>query len=316
MASRSAAAVVPKKAPSPTIQVMLYGGDRKLFPAPLEILLRLRDGFQHFVLDKFVKANVINIPVEFHDNLQDQYCITVSAKDYIDVGFFPIYAQRNGTVSIDLMMMRKGADFQFWPWAEIQNNRPFVCDFMALALKPGEAEERYKELQTNRKPTLAALLNLIAAMAQINLAHGTPLSYYRGLIWDQSMAQDRFFGYCDVALIDEVESAMREGLFAVEPGPGIFHRGATRSYKQKQFGEANVQLTFHENDIKNIDGTKCVVLEADIDYFSDFAAHTLLEVIPNTFGDRLTDPKTVYLLRWMAGRHAGVPEFDPPYAIM
>jgi hypothetical protein len=29
----------------------------------------------------------------------------------------------------------------------------------------------------------------------------------------------------------------------------------------------------------------------------------------------LTDPKKVYVLRWIAGRHAGVPEFAPPYTI-
>jgi hypothetical protein len=43
--------------------------------------------------------------------------------------------------------------------------------------------------------------------------------------------------------------------------------------------------------------------------------HTLLEVIPNAITHGLTDPKEVYVLRWIAGRHAGVPEFTPPYTI-
>ena len=43
-----------------------------------------------------------------------------------------------------------------------------------------------------------------------------------------------------------------------------------------------MQLTFHENDKQTIDGTKCIVVEPDIDYEKDIGAHTLLEVIPNT----------------------------------
>jgi hypothetical protein len=53
-----------------------------------------------------------------------------------------------------------------------------------------------------------------------------------------------------------------------------------------------------------------------MDYYKDIGAHTLLEVLPNTISGRLTDPKQVYMLRWIAGRHAGVPEFDPPYTIV
>ena len=44
-------------------------------------------------------------------------------------------------------------------------------------------------------------------------------------------------------------------------------------------------------------------------------AHTLLEVITNSITHGLTDPKKVYVLRWIAGCHAGVPEFAPPYTI-
>jgi hypothetical protein len=63
-----------------------------------------------------------------------------------------------------------------------------------------------------------------------------------------------------------------------------------------------------------IGGTNCVMLEPDIDYFRDLGAHALLEVIPNALGG-ITDPKIVYVLRWIAGRRAGVPEFDPLYTI-
>ena len=99
------------------------------------------------------------------------------------------------------------------------------------------------------------------------------------------------------------------------PNPGLFHPDATSSYKQIQFGEANVQLTFHEKDAAKINGVQCIKIEPDIDYFQDLGAHTLLEAIPNAITHGLTDPKQVYVLRWIAGKHAGVPEFAPPYTI-
>ena len=77
-----------------------------------------------------------------------------------------------------------------------------------------------------------------------------------------------------------------------------------------------MQLTFHENDKKSIGGVACVIVEPDIDYFKDPLAHALLEVIPNTFSGGVSDPEAVYVLRWIAGRHAGVPEFNPPYVIV
>ena len=83
-----------------------------------------------------------------------------------------------------------------------------------------------------------------------------------------------------------------------------------------QFGEANVQLTFHEGRTRTVDGVDCVVVEPDIDYYKDLAAHALLEVLANGLTGSITDPRQVYVLRWIAGQRAGVPEFDPLYTIV
>ncbi len=64
-----------------------------------------------------------------------------------------------------------------------------------------------------------------------------------------------------------------------------------------------------------IDGVQCVKVEPDIDYYKDPGAHFLLEVAINKISHTLTDPREVYVLRWIAGRHAGVQDFDPPYTI-
>jgi hypothetical protein len=83
-----------------------------------------------------------------------------------------------------------------------------------------------------------------------------------------------------------------------------------------QYGEANVQITFHENDKQTIDGVRCVKVELDIDYYKDKAAHALLEVLFHRVTGAATDPRQVYVLRWIAGRHAGVPDFEPPYYLV
>jgi hypothetical protein len=64
-----------------------------------------------------------------------------------------------------------------------------------------------------------------------------------------------------------------------------------------------------------INGVKCVTVEPDIDYYRDPAAHLILELIVNGLTHSLTDPVEVYILRWVAGQHAGVPQFAPLYTL-
>jgi hypothetical protein len=108
-------------------------------------------------------------------------------------------------------------------------------------------------MEGNEK-SLACILNLCEAMSQISLSQGTPLDYIKQVRWDSAYApaQDRFFGWCDPQLINQVKIAAAAHKFAVENNPGLFHPGATSSWKQIEFGEANVQLTFHEGEKKII----------------------------------------------------------------
>jgi hypothetical protein len=178
------------------------------------------------------------------------------------------------------------------------------------------AQKHYQSLLTTKQPALASLLDLITGMSTIFLPSGTPLDYFKTIEWEETLAQDRFFGFADKKIVEQVRTAASQGLFAPEPHPGLFHSDATSSFKQIQFGEANVQLTFHENTTAEIDGVQCIRVEPDIDYYKDLGAHALLEVIPNSLSHGLTDPQTVYVLRWIAGRQAGVPEFDPTYTLV
>jgi hypothetical protein len=143
---------------------------------------------------------------------------------------------------------------------------------------------------------LACFFNLTTAMSQIHLPIDTSMEYIKELIWDE-MAQDRFFAWADPALVEQVRQSARKGAFALEIGTAIFHAGATCSFKQVWLGEANVQLTFHENDKKTINGLECIKVEPDIDYYKDLGAHTLLGVLRNKATGGLTDQRQVSVLR-------------------
>jgi hypothetical protein len=194
----------------------------------------------------------------------------------------------------------------------IKTNLPFL----AQDVSDNAGKARYENLVETKALTLAALLNITTVMKVIHLPVGSPLDYLRQVKWNDSFAQDRFFAYFHPNLLEQVKIAAAQGQFAPETNSAFFHPGATASWKQIQFGEANIQLTFHQSDTKVIDGLRCIVVEPDIDYFKDLAAHALLEVLPNALSHGLTNPENVYVLRWIAGRHSGVEEFNPPYTIV
>jgi hypothetical protein len=140
--------------------------------------------------------------------------------------------------------------------------------------------------------------------------------------FDSVMKQDRMFCYVDQAILADVRAANAQGAFSKEVNPEIWgHTGATESYKQVQFDVANVQLTFHGRDTaifqdEHHNPVQCVKIEPDIDYYKDLGAHGLQEVIPNAITHGLTDPKVVYMLRWMATkREPNLPEFNPLYTV-
>lgn len=297
-----------------TMVVTLYDGTRQ----PIEgkdFLIRIFDGFQNQLFDTFKPAPTTVFRLPYRDNLQDNCIVLASGKGYVDAGFTPLKLSLKAVASVDLMLLEDKADFKFQAWDVLKRSDPVISNFITTGSTDAEARAHYDNLRQNKPPALASLLNLVTAMKAIQLPSHTPLDYFKEILWDESLVQDRFFGYADKFLVDQVRRAAMEGEFAAEPSPGLFHPDATSSFKQIQFGEANVQLTFHEKDTKTIGGVPCIRVEPDIDYFKDLDAHTLLEVIQNSITHGLTDPKKVYVLRWIAGKHAGVPEFAPPYAV-
>ena len=309
-----------------TILLTIFDGTRQPIGTGVKnLLIRIIDGNQKQLSSNFYTGSSFSFEVPFYDNFGDSYTLIASADRYKQAGFTPLNVLRTLPQTLDLMLLPEHGDFRFAnaSWANVQQKYPEIYSvLMCGASIESDAQAQYEDLMEDNPPALACFWNLMTAMRGIQLPSGTPLTYLKQIIWKDNSdrnifapKQDRFFAYADKALVGQVRSAAQQGEFAPELDPHLFHKGATSSYKQTKFGEANVQLTFHEDDTQRINGTDCIVVEPDIDYYKDLAAHALLEVIANALSGSLTDPKNVYVLRWIAGRRAGVPEFNPPYTI-
>ncbi len=314
-AKKSTVSVPAPRRDKANILLNLFSGSRTPLPNGLDVLIRISDGGQHRWVDKYYKGSAFNCEVPCYENNNDNYTVLVTADDHRDVGFFPVKVSSELPVAVDLMLVPKRAKYQFPTWEDLKKNYGKFAGFLNCGGDDPATKKLYEGLRHDRPAALASLLNLTAAMSAIHLPNLTPLDYFKRIEWDDSLAQDRFFGFADARIVDQVRTALAQHQFAPEPSPGLFHGDATSSYKQVQFGEGNVQLTFHENTVQSIDGVKCIRVEPDIDDYQDLGAHALLEVIPNTLSHGRTDPQGVYVLRWIAGRRAGVPEFDPGYTL-
>jgi hypothetical protein len=318
MATARPAPVSLAPAADPTIcpvTVNVFDGTRQLIKAGTQILFTIIDGSQNRLFRDFVSGPTVLFNLPIHNNFADNYSIVAFAEGSDQAGFQPVTVGPNAPQKLDVMLLPKNGGFNFAQakLSDLQAQRPKVAQILA-ASAPGDPSIVYGQLM-EESAKLACLLNLTTAMQQINLPNGTPLDYFKAFDIP-ALQQDRIFGYADAALVDQVKLAAQQGEFATEPAIDLtLHGDATSSFKQIQFGEANVQLTFHEKNTKTINGVNCVYVEPDIDYFKDLGAHILLEVIPNALTGHLTDPRIVYVLRWMAGQHAGIPNFDPLYTI-
>lgn len=299
---------------------MIYDGARQPFSEKQSLLLRVHNGEAIDPVTKTLNAEsadegVVFLDVDYFDNFADNYSVLVSADGYRDAGFFPVKVSPKVLADLSVMLIPANPSFEFDSWDVLVANHPKIAQFLSLTPGSPNAGNNYANSVEDHPKETACLLNLATAMSQICLANGMPLDYFRSIEW-ATLAQDRFFGYAIPDLVSEVKAAVPKKLFSPEIDPSFFHGDATSSFKEIRLGEANVQLTFHENDKKTFGADTCIRVEPDIDYYKDLAAHAILEVIYNQITNSLTDPTQVYVLRWIAGKQAGLPEFDPPYRLV
>jgi hypothetical protein len=297
------------------LQLRIFDGTRQLFAAPADFLVTIIDGNQNQLVRREYSQNDLVFDLPLFGDTRDKLSVVVWTKGFKQAGFYPVVLSNQYLKILDLMLIPDVSGFSFVGARWDAVNARYA--FLGNGADPVAGAKRYDDLLDQAEESLACLLNLCEAMSQIFLPQGTPMDYIKQLRWDApyAPAQDRMYAWCDRRLIDQVKAAAAAGEFAAENNPGLFHPGATSSWKQIQFGEANVQLTFHENNEAVIDGIDCVMVEPDIDYYKDPGAHAIFEVIPNALTHTLTDPREVYVLRWIAGQTAGMQAFDPMYTI-
>ena len=309
-----------------SLRVNLFDGTRQPIDPNLEVHVQVYDNGNPItkVGDSFKKGQTVPFEgLPFEDNFADYFRITGTANHYYDAGYVPLKMLKNQWQDVNLMLIPRSYRFSFdkAAWGQLQGKRPELYEFLrAGAADEVVAESRYVRLINQNAPALAALLNITTALGDIRLPRDsgvTGLSYFKRLIWDpadpEPPQQDRFYAYADAVLLTRVREGKDQGDWSREPLPGTVHAGATQSYKQVQFGEGNVQLTFHEHAPAPAGHIK---VEADIDYYKTPAAHLILEFIPNHFTQGKTNPVMAYALRWIAARAKGLDEFDPLYVIV
>ena len=264
------------------IIINFYDGTHQPVAPGTRVLLTVTDGNKRTVFRDFVQGTTVTMDVPFFNNFGDQYTVLASPDKGLDAGFFPVMVSPTVDRPVFLMFLPKEdeSEFNFAPWKQLQQHSPRLIElFSQGAGDLSKAQQRYEGLMEDKPASLACLFNILTACRDIHLPQSTVLDYFRRFVWDSGtfpMREDRFYVWADPSIVPQTRLAEAQGAFAEEPNPGLLHPGATTSYKQLAFAEANVQLTFHENE-PSPTGTTWLLVEPDIDYFKDMAAHFLLD---------------------------------------
>jgi hypothetical protein len=223
------------------LTVNVFDGSRQMIGSDLDLLVTITDGFGKMLCRKDCPAGT-TFDLPFYDNLGDNFSVVIFNKKFQQAGFMPVTCTPEVPRTLDLMLVKKKPAFTFRKWTDLPAGK--LRDLLSHgATSETAARDRFNQVMEDRPAALACLLNITAAVAAIHLPADDALNYFQELIWDQTMAQDRFYAWADPELLIQVKQSALKGLFAREAGFGIFHQGATDSYKQVQFGEANVQFT-------------------------------------------------------------------------
>jgi hypothetical protein len=303
------------------IQINIYDGTRQRLQSTQEVLVRVIDGNQKEVVVKFLKGGSIRVEnLEFHDNFGDRYTVLVSSKGFKQAGYFPVKLRRGDTVPVDLMLLPNNyrLNFDEASWGQLKVRMPAFHSMVSSGLSDHDARLRWEKLLAEKPLVAAHLLNVGGALVNLEVSSGEAiLPFYKEIVFDATLTQGNLFGWADKRLIAELRNSVSHGrTWDYAAGSPVFHPGNTASFKELSFYEANVQITAYEQTTRIINGVECVRIETDIDYYRDPAAHIILEVFPNTFGGRMTNPLEVYQLRFIASRTNGVgTKFEPPYKI-
>jgi hypothetical protein len=327
-----------------SLELNFVDGAQKPIRNGTELLVSVIDGNHKRVVSTFVKkasARIDGLPL--HGTFADRYTVLVSAKGHVDAGFAPVTLRENGPNALDLMLLRRDGKPQFQPLSQIKERSPELHRIFRGDRPLADAERAFLDVQRSKPLALACFMNVCTGLENLALATETgataaPLDSFITLHPTRPFEQDRFYAlvsedlrrHLDATALKVKSDPLQRTVARFVSAPGGLHAGATGSFKQADFGEANVQLTFVDPAVgEEPPPTGHLIVDADIDYFRSNDAHVLLEVFPHLlrkglnvvaslFGadlpKSLTDPLRVYGLRWTAGRRVGL-TFAPPYTI-
>ena len=300
----------PKESTSKIMLSLRTGADQPL-SAPVWIWIRNATGLRREVRGS---SSEIELVLPFYDTpAGDIFAIGVESEGYH--GACGLLRGLGGrVVGFKVHLIRRDAQFRFLTWANLKSTNEVITSFLKSGSNETMAASLYEEKIRSDQSAVACLLNIIDAMRSIDLGGRSPLSFFRAIEWE-TIERDRFFGYADPAMISWVRAAAERGEFEEEENCGTFHHGATCSWKQKEFRNTNVQLTFHEHDTRMIDGVRCVKIEPDIDLYRNLIAHGFAEVLPNSITHGKTDPITVFAMRMGLADDGELRSFEPGYVI-
>ncbi|MCW5965894.1 MAG: hypothetical protein KIT83_17785 [Bryobacterales bacterium] len=305
------------------VLVHVFDGARSPFPAAQRsVLYHLRDPFGTFAHRTFSKESSLRFAgVAARSGARSTYSVIVSARGYRQAGWFPIHVKRDATEEFHLMLLptRGQLNFNRSTWSALGSSDPALRDLLTrTASRASAARNLYGELLESRPTALGCFLNVWEILRGLPFSSGNPGTYmHAALSFEKSDLQpDRCFLWCRKDFIDEVKQAAVQGIFMEVGAAGLFHPGASLGFKEKRFGQANLQICFHERDTRSEGGVVYVKTEFDVDYFRDPLSHFLLEVAVNSITGSVTDPRQVYCLRWMTSKRTAGEVFDPLFTVV
>jgi hypothetical protein len=188
------------------LQVRIFDGSRRAFAAPADFLITIFDGNQKQIHRDFHKEAILDFDCPFYDNFGDLYSVTAWCKGHRQAGFVPVKLSNEIPTTLDIMLVADDPGFSF-----VNARWPSVASkfaFLGSDTDSATAQARYENLMEDTPKVIACFLNLAAAMGQIFLATGTPLDYIKEIRWDRAPQQDRFFAFCDAALVGQVRAGL------------------------------------------------------------------------------------------------------------
>jgi hypothetical protein len=300
--------------PNFNLALNFFNGSRD----PLEnkrITISVIDGRGKFLGTQQTDTSTITLALpQTGDFITDQYTVNASTKSYRDAGYIGFRPGNNANGSLSLMLVERDARVVFrkpqdWPaaWAAVSN-------------RIGTA---FTDFAEKSNMSAACLLNLLEAIRLLpggdqlltDVAFHLPLTVATEQSRDKREAgilQDRALLFVDPRVKTAVDAMKGHEL---EDAPGSAHGKPkpgelSSSLKENRFPEANLQFTFFENAAAGK-----VYADIDMDYFRDKFSHGIFEFFPNTFFGSRTDPRKIYVLRWMASKNEQKPDFEPPYVL-